>query len=56
MEWPLRNNELARRIVTGHVVGVDIVGAFVVVDRLQLKSRVVVGKNVCETVFGAIAW
>jgi hypothetical protein len=52
----LRHDELSRRIVTGHIIGVNVVRAFVVVDRLQLEARVVVGKNVGETILGTIAW
>lgn len=39
----LRDDELARRIMSRHVVGVDVVRAFLVVDGLQLVARVVVG-------------
>lgn len=38
-----------------HIIGVDVIGAFVVVNRLQLESRVVVWKNVGEAILGTIA-
>lgn len=56
MQRALRDDEFARRVVARHVVGVDVVGAFVVIDRLQLETRVVVGKNVGEAVLGPVAW
>lgn len=52
----LRDDEFTWRVVARHVVGVDVVGAFVVIDRLQLETRVVVGKNVGEAVLGPVAW
>lgn len=55
MQGALRHDELARRVVARHIVGVDVVGALVIVDRLQLKARVVVGEDVGESVLGAIA-
>lgn len=51
----LRDDELARRVVSGHVVGVDVVGALLVVDGLQLVARVVVGQDVGEAVLGPVA-
>lgn len=56
MKRSLGDNELTRRIVTRHVIGVDVIGAFVVVDGLQLESRMVVGEDVGEAVFRTITW
>lgn len=56
MKRSLRDDELARRIVAGHIIGVDVIGALVVVDRLQLESRVVVWKDVCEAILRTVAW
>lgn len=56
MQGALRDDKLARRIVTRHIIRVDVVGALVVVDGLQLEARVVVGKDVRESVLGTIAW
>lgn len=56
MQGALRHDKLARRVVARHIVGIDVVRALVVVDRLQLEARVVVGEDVCESVLGAIAW
>lgn len=56
MQRSLCDDELARRIVTRHVVGVDVIGAFIVVDGLQLESRMVVGEDVGEAVFRTITW
>lgn len=41
--------------MSGDVVGVDVVGALLVVDGLQLVARVVVGEDVGEAVLGAVA-
>lgn len=38
-----------------HVVGVDVVRALLVVHRLQLEARVVVGQDVGESVLGSVA-
>lgn len=38
-----------------HIIGVDVIGALVVVNRLQLESRVVVWKNVGKAILGTIA-
>lgn len=56
MQRPLRHDELSRRVVARHIISVDVIGALVVIDRLQLKARVVVGKNVGETILGAVTW
>lgn len=52
----LRDDELARRVVARHVVGVDVVRALLVVHRLQLEARVVVRQDVGEAVLGPVAW
>lgn len=52
----MRHDELAWRVVAGHVVGVDVIRAFVVVDGLELESRVIVGENVGKAIFGSITW
>ncbi len=38
-----------------NVVGVDVVGAFLVVGRLELEPRMVVGQNVGEPILGPVA-
>lgn len=42
--------------MTRHIISIDVVRAFIVIDRLQLESRVIVRKDVGETVLRTIAW
>ena len=37
-----------------YVVGVDVVGAFVVIDRHELDARVVVGQDIGETILRSV--
>lgn len=39
-----------------HVISINVVGTFVIVDGLQLESRMVIRKNVCEAILRPIAW
>lgn len=50
MQRTLGHDKLARRIVPGHIVGVYIVRALLVVYRLQLEARMVVGQDVREPI------
>lgn len=55
VQRPLRDDELTWRVVTRHVVGVDVVAAvLLVVRRLQLEARVVVRQDVGEAVLGPV--
>lgn len=56
MQRTLRHNELTRRIVTRHIIGVYVVRSFVIVHRLQLEPGVIVWQNVGETVLRPVAW
>ena len=47
--WKLKGNTYR------NIVGVYVVGAFVIVDRLQFESRVVVRQDVGETILWSIA-
>ena len=38
----------------GNVIGVDVVGSFFVVGWEQLETRMVVGENVSEAIFGPV--
>ena len=54
MQRSLSYDEFAGGVVTGNKVGVDEIGPFLVVRRLQLDARMVVWQNVGESVLGTV--
>lgn len=39
-----------------YIVGINVVGAFVIVNGLQFKARMVVWKNIGKSIFRSITW
>jgi hypothetical protein len=54
MQRPLSHDKLSRGIVARYIIGVDVIGSFVVVDGLQLEARMIVREDVGKTIFGTI--
>lgn len=38
-----------------HIIGINVIGPFVIVNWLQFKTWMIVRQNICETILGTIA-